>query len=134
MSINRDSEPDPCPVADDMLGQLYRSSKDGLPRLIATVSPDVRAALASYCYRRGHLQAIGLAIASTCEEDDLVRLGGTAGAALFARSREPDLAPRALPRGAIRPKITLASGPLRANLPIDDEAADEPGDEPTASP
>ena len=47
-----------------------------------------RAALASYCYRRGHLKGIGLAIASTCNVHDLETWGGTAGAALFARSRE----------------------------------------------
>ena len=68
--ISRDSDSDPCPVPDEMLGELYRASKAGLPELIATVSPDVRAALALYCYRRGHLKGIGLAIASTC---DLVR-------------------------------------------------------------
>src|SRR6185312_4224245 len=86
MSIKSDSE-DLCPVGDDMLGQLYRANKEGLPALIATVSPELRAALASYCYRRGHLQAIGLAIASTCDEHDLIHWGGTAGAALFVRSR-----------------------------------------------
>jgi hypothetical protein len=126
MKINRDSDGDPCPVTDDMLGELYRASKDGLPQLIATVSPDIRAALASYCYRRGHLQAIGLAIAATCEENDLVRWGGTAGAALFARSRETDAAPHALTHYAARRKISLASGPLRKNVPIDDRPDDEP--------
>ena len=109
MKINRDSDSDPCPVTDDMLGQLYRASKDGLPQLIATVSPDLRAALASYCYRRGHLQSIGLAIAATCDEHDLIRWGGTAGAALFARSRESDAAPHALSHYASRRKISLLS-------------------------
>ena len=41
MRISRDSDSDPCPVPDDMLGELYRASKNGLPELIATVSPDV---------------------------------------------------------------------------------------------
>ena len=82
MAINSDSDHDLCPVSDDKLGELYRASKDGLPALIATVSPDVRAALALYCYRRGHLQGIGLAIAWTCEQHDLVAWGGAAGAAL----------------------------------------------------
>jgi len=126
MKINRDSDSDPCPVSDNMLGELYRASKDGLPQLIATVSPDIRAALASYCYRRGHLQSIGLAIAATCEEYDLVKWGGTAGAALFARSREIDSAPHALTHYAARRKISLASGPLRKNVPIDDKPDDEP--------
>lgn len=125
MSIKSDSE-DACPVGDDLLGQLYRASKDGLPALIATVSPDIRAALASYCYRRGHLQAIGLAIASTCEEHDLIHWGGSAGAALFARSHEADPAPRTLSHYNARQTITLASGPLRTNLPMQEHADDEP--------
>src|SRR5690348_12308983 len=66
MRISRDSDHDPCPIPDSQLGELYRASKHGLPELIATVSPEVRAALAIYCYRRGHLKSIGLAIASTC--------------------------------------------------------------------
>jgi len=125
MRINRDSDDDPCPVSDEMLGSLYRASKEGLPALIATVSPDVRAALASYCYRRGHLQGIGLAIASTCEEHDLVRWGGTAGAALFARSREVEPRRPAPSHYVARRTITLASGPLRVNPPLTAEPEDE---------
>ena len=79
MRISRDSDSDPCPVTDDLLGELYRANKNGLPELIATVSPDVRAALAMYCYRRGHLKSIGLAIASTCELYDLETVGRHGG-------------------------------------------------------
>ena len=82
MASNSDSLSDPCPVPDDVLGALYRSSKEGLPELIATVSPSARAALALYCYRRGHLKSIGLTIATTCTEYDLSTWGGGAGAAL----------------------------------------------------
>ncbi len=78
---------EPCPVADQMLGEMYRASAHGLNELIATVSPTARALLAVYCYRRAHLASIGLAIAATCEEDDLTSLGGNAGAMLFERSR-----------------------------------------------
>lgn len=131
MRINRDSDSDPCPVPDDMLGSLYRASKEGLPELIATVSPDVRAALALYCYRRGHLKSIGLAIASTCASYDLETQGGTAGAALYARSRER--APNApVPSQYVaRQTITLASGSLRKSLPIDQDMEDD-GPEPDA--
>jgi hypothetical protein len=117
MKINRDSDDDPCPVSDDMLGELYRVSKEGLPALIATVSPEIRAALASYCYRRSHLQAVGLAVASTCDEHDLVRWGGTAGAVLFARSRAATVQPAASYYTSRR-MITLASGPLKMNPPL----------------
>jgi hypothetical protein len=130
MKINHDSDSDPCPVSDDILGKLYRASKDGLPALIETVSPDIRAALASYCYRRNHLQDVGLAIASTCTEHDLVMWGGTAGAALFARSRDADVTAPVPSHYIARQKITLASGPLRKNIPIDDDADHEDGTEP----
>ena len=128
MRISRDSDSDPCPVTDDLLGELYRANKNGLPELIATVSPDVRAALAMYCYRRGHLKGIGLAIASTCNIYDLETVGGTAGAALFARSREVAPAAPVASQYVARQKITLASGSLRKSLPIDEEVEldDEP--------
>lgn len=115
-----------------MLGQLYRSSEQGLPALIATVAPDVRAQLATYCYRRGHLRAIGLAVASTCDEYDLINWGGTAGAALFARSREASAEPPALSHYAARRKVTVPSAPLRTHPPIDDEPEPDVEPEPQA--
>jgi len=121
MRISSDSDSDPCPVPDEKLGELYRASKAGLPELIATVSSDVRAALALYCYRRGHLKSIGLAIASSCTSHDLETIGGAAGAALYSRSRETaPSAPMPSPYVA-RQKITLASGSLRKSLPIDED-------------
>src|SRR5476649_2848379 len=81
-------EDEPCPVPDELLGEMYRASAHGLNELITTVSPKARVLLAVYCYRRAHLASIGLAIAATCEKDDLTELEGNAGAALFKRSRE----------------------------------------------
>ena len=135
MRISRDSDSDPCPVNDDLLGELYRANKNGLPELIATVSPDVRAALAMYCYRRGHLKGIGLAVASTCDLYDLETVGGTAGATLFARAREVAPAPPVASQYVARQKITLASGSLRKSLPIDEdvELDDAPESEPPES-
>jgi hypothetical protein len=106
-------EDEPCPITDQMLGEMYRVSAHGLNELIATVSPIARVLLAVYCYRRAHLASIGLAIAATCEEDELTSLGGNAGAVLFERSRE---APKSLSIDAHangRRKITLATEPLR---------------------
>jgi hypothetical protein len=77
-----------CPVPDEILGKMYRSSAHGLNELIATVTPTARALLAVYCYRRTHLASIGLVIAASCERDDLTWFGGNAGAVLFERSRE----------------------------------------------
>ncbi len=111
-------EDETCPVADQILGQMYRASAQGLNELIATVSPGARAMLAVYCYRRAHPTSIGLAIAATCEKDDLTSSGGNTGAILFERSRE---APPSSPidtRTNGRRKITLSSGPLRQLNPI----------------
>ena len=44
-------ENDVCPVRDELLGQMYRASENGLGQLVASVSPDVRAMLALFCYR-----------------------------------------------------------------------------------
>jgi hypothetical protein len=120
--IHMPLEDETCPVADEMLGEMYRASAHGLNELISTVSPAARAQLAVYCYRRGHLASIGLAIAATCEKDDLTFSGGNAGAILFERSRE---AP-ALSLGDVRPngrrKITLASGaPCQIDPIVDQE-------------
>jgi len=90
-------EDEPCPVPDEILGKMYRSSAHGLNELIARVSPTARVLLAVYCYRRAHLASIGLAIAATCDKDDLADWGGNAGAVLFERSRE---APAPLPPNA----------------------------------
>ena len=69
-------EDEPCPCADQMLGEVYRVSAHGLNELIATVSPTARVLLAVYCYRRAHLASIGLAIAATCEKDELTSFRG----------------------------------------------------------
>ncbi len=110
-------EDEPSPVADQMLGEIYRASAHGLNELISTVSPTARVLLAVYCYRRAHLASIGLAIAATCDEDELTSLGGNAGAVLFERSRE---APKSRSLDASvngRRKITLATEPLRQLSP-----------------
>jgi hypothetical protein len=48
-------------------------------------------------------------------------VGGTAGAALYARSREATPAPPVASPYVARQKITLASGSLRKSLPIDED-------------
>ena len=106
-------EDERCPVADQILGEIYRSSAHGLNELIATVSPTARVLLALYCYRRAHLALIGLAIAATCEKDELTDLGGNAGAVLFERSREVSNSPSIDAQANRRRKITLATEPIR---------------------
>jgi hypothetical protein len=133
MSNPRAREEEICPVSDDLLGALYRSDQQGIAELVATVAPNVRALLALFCYPRSHLHTLGLAIAATCEEDDLLRCGGRVGAVLYARSREaPQLGP--VPSHAVeRRRITLATGPLRPMIPLDDEPVDDELDEASAA-
>jgi hypothetical protein len=105
-------EDEPCPVSDELLGDLYRTSAHGLNELIAIVSPKARALLAVYCYRRAHLASIGLAIAATCEKDDLAWFGGKAGAVLLDRSREAPQLSATNGHANSRQKITPATGPM----------------------
>src|SRR5208283_3587886 len=119
-------EDEPCPVSDQMLGELYRASAHGLSELIATVPPSARALLAVYCYRRAHLASIGLAIAATCDKDDLTWLGGNAGAALFERSREAPQSSFTDSHTTGRRKITLATGHLCQLRPIEDKEETSP--------
>ena len=101
-----------CPVPEAVLGQLYRASTHGLEELVANVPSETCAMLALYCYRRAHLQTIGLAIASRCKVDDLETFGGNAGRALFEKARKFRTTPPA-PQHLKRRTITLATGALR---------------------
>ena len=51
------------------------ASEHGLATLVESVSPYVRAMLALFCYRRSHLHALALSVASSCSERDLVNIG-----------------------------------------------------------
>ncbi len=105
---HRPLEEEPCPVSDQFLGELYQSDSRNIDLLIASVDPNVRAALALFCYRRSHLASVGLAVAASCAEHDLTHWGGLGGAALFAASRQTPVEP--VSRSLGRPKITLAAG------------------------
>lgn len=117
-------ENDICPVKDDLLGAMYRASEHGLPQLIVSVAPDVRAMLALFCYRRSHLHALALSVASSCTERDLVALGGRVGSTLFALSRNARQ-PHAPSQHSQRKPITLSTKPLSTFVPFDDLADDE---------
>src|ERR1700759_1511347 len=94
MIPSRDAyDSDTCPVRDELLGEMYRASEHGLPMLVDSVSPQVRAMLALFCYRRSHLYALSLSIASSCSERDLVQIGGRVGSTLYALSREAPASP-----------------------------------------
>ena len=118
-------ENDFCPVRDELLGEMYRANENGLPRLVESISSDVRAMLALFCYRRSHLYSLALAVASTCSEQELVEFGGRVGSTLYALSREP--AARAAPSSSYgnRKPITLSTKPLSTFAPDDDELDEE---------
>jgi len=118
-------ENDFCPVRDELLGEMYRSSENGLPRLVESVSSEVRAMLALFCYRRSHLYSLALSIAASCSERELIQFGGRVGSTLYALSREP--ATRSAPSSSYgnRKPITLSTKPLSTFSSVDDEVDDD---------
>jgi hypothetical protein len=85
--------------------------------LLDQFSPVERANLAVFCYRKAHLNRVGLAIAATCDRDTLISAWGVAlGGTLYAQSREAPVAPRSV-GGPQRVKVTLAR-----RLPFDPRA------------
>jgi hypothetical protein len=122
MFSNREAfESDRCPVQDELLGEMYRASEHGLARLVDSVSSDVRAMLALFCYRRSHLHSLALAIAATCSERELINFGGRVGSSVYALSREPTARAAAVSSHGSRKPITLSTKPLSTFSPLDDE-------------
>jgi hypothetical protein len=127
MFSSRDAyENDFCPVRDELLGEMYRANENGLPQLVESVSSDVRAMLALFCYRRSHLHSLALSIAVSCSERELIQLGGRVGSTLYALSREAPTT-RSVPSSSYgnRKPITLSTKPLSAYAPIEDEVDEE---------
>jgi hypothetical protein len=127
MFSSRDAyENDFCPVRDELLGEMYRANENGLPMLVASVSSDVRAMLALFCYRRSHLHALALSIAARCSERELIQFGGRVGSTLYALSREAP-ATRSTTSSSYgnRKPITLSTKPLSTFSPIEDDVDEE---------
>src|SRR3954469_16642672 len=104
-----------CPVSEELLGRLYRSTHHDINELISGLSGSRRGSLAAFCYGRAHLRDIGLAIAATCDLETLVSAGGRAGNFLYEQSRElPNLdKPRSFSKQS---KVSLA--PINAPQPL----------------
>ena len=134
MFSNRDAyDSDSCPVGDELLGQMYRASEHGLPTLVASVSSDVRAMLALFCYRRSHLHSLALAIASSCTERELAHFGGRVVQTLYALSREsPASRTAASSSYGGRKPITLSTKPLSMLAPMEDDLDEDLGEAVTA--
>jgi hypothetical protein len=71
----------------ELLFSLYDAAKRGLPVPVGEVPPERRSSVALFCYRRSHLEGAALAVAATCDEEDLVDIGGPLGRTLFLKSR-----------------------------------------------
>src|SRR6516162_4416957 len=76
-----------CPISEQLLFALYDAAKRGLPVPVSEVPPERRSSVALFCYRRSHLEGAALAVAATCDEEDLVDIGGPLGRTLFLKSR-----------------------------------------------
>jgi hypothetical protein len=115
-------ENDFCPVRDELLGEMYRANENGLPMLVESVSSEVRAMLALFCYRRSHLHSLALSIAASCSERDLIQLGGRVGSTLYALSRQAPTT-RSAPSSSYgnRKPITLSTRPLSTFSPLEDD-------------
>jgi hypothetical protein len=126
MFSSRDAfENDFCPVREELLGEMYRANENGLPQLVESVSSEVRAMLALFCYRRSHLHSLALSIAASCSERELIHLGGRVGSTLYALSRQPaGRSASSLSLGNRKP-ITLSTKPLSTFSPVEDELDDE---------
>src|ERR1700689_3164615 len=123
MFSSRDAfENDFCPVRDELLGEMYRASENGLPKLVDSVTSEVRAMLALFCYRRSHLHSLAVSIAASCSERELIQLGGRVGSTLYALSREAPATPSSTSSAyGNRKPITLSTKPLSTFSPVDDE-------------
>ncbi|MDB5620909.1 hypothetical protein [Tardiphaga sp.] len=127
-------ENDFCPVQEDLLGAMYRASENGLPQLVESVSSDVRAMLALFCYRRSHLHSLAIAIAASCDERELMQLGGRVGSTLYALSHETAVSrPAAASSYGNRKAITLSTKPLSTFTAVDDEIDEDVAEEATPS-
>jgi hypothetical protein len=102
-------EEERCPVSDALLGALYHAGTGALDELILSIPSAVRARLALYCYRRSHLQTVGITIAASCGELDLLSSGGNAGAALYGLAHRSPVE-RVLSHYQGRKKISLSKG------------------------
>jgi hypothetical protein len=119
-------ENDFCPVRDELLGEMYRANENGLPMLVESVSSEVRAMLALFCYRRSHLHSLALSIAASCSERDLIQLGGRVGSTLYTLSRQaPTTRSTSSSSYGNRKPITLSTKPLSTFSPIEDDVDEE---------
>ncbi|HKA72594.1 MAG TPA: hypothetical protein VKE26_12345 [Xanthobacteraceae bacterium] len=93
-----------------MLARLLHANVQDITEVVAPLPEPERAQLAVFCYSRGHLHEIGLAVGATCDLRALINAApsAAAGTALFQRSRAEPARESARAAGGARSRITLA--------------------------
>jgi len=105
-------------VPEELIGRLRHANDTTIIDLVERYTPQERANLAMFCYRKAHLRSIGLAVAATCDLSSLVQCWGTLlGQTIFAQSRGSAF-DRDPSRPVRRNKITLASSAGRTRQPL----------------
>ena len=109
---------DPCPITEQLFGQLRQAPPPDAVEIAKTLPEPQRARLATFCYNKRHLHALGLMIASSCSRNALVDAGGGGGVGdtIFQQSRDPNktLSAELQPSGFRSPKpISLARSTVR---------------------
>jgi hypothetical protein len=101
---------------DDLLRRLVQADEREIADIVSVLTPAERARLAFFCYARGHLHDIGLAVAATCDLPFLMQAApsNAAGNTLFARSRERFTA-TVVPISRRRPAVTLAKSAMSSD-------------------
>jgi hypothetical protein len=101
---------------DDLLRRLVQANEREIAEIVSVLTPAERARLAFFCYARGHLHEIGLAVAATCDLPFLMQAApsNAAGNTLFTRSRERFTATvERISRR--RPAVTLAKSAMSSD-------------------
>jgi len=88
------------------------------------VPPERRSSVALFCYRRSHLESAALAVAATCDEEDLVDIGGPLGRTLFLKSRNVPTPAKNASRNSLS---TLALSIASMQRDQDDDEKEEAG-------
>jgi hypothetical protein len=112
------------PISEQLLFSLYDAAKRGLPVPVAEVPPERRSSVALFCYRRSHLENAALAFAATCDEEDLVDIGGPLGRTLFLKSRNVPTPAKNASRNSLS---TLALSIASMQRDQDDDEKEEAG-------
>src|SRR5262245_34647989 len=75
--------------SEAVLARLINAKPQDIAEIVASLPARQRAEIAVFCYSRGHLHEIGLAVGATCELEALVNASPStaAGTALYELSR-----------------------------------------------